>query len=195
VKLSHSFYEQKTALVAKNLLGQKLVRVYRGKRIAGIITETEAYLGVDDPACHSFGGRHTPRVKSLYLPGGHAYVYFVYGMHFCFNVVTGTSHHPEAVLIRSLEPAEGIEWMEKFRGQTNRKNLTTGPAKLCEALKIDRKCDGKNLLKNEIFIERGLTVSTKKIAATSRVGVAYAGKAAHWPLRFYIQDSEYVSKR
>jgi DNA-3-methyladenine glycosylase len=195
VKLSEDFYLQKTEVIARKLLGKKLVRIYRGQRIAGVITETEAYLGAEDRAAHSFGLRKTDRVQSMYLEGGHAYVYFIYGMHFCFNVVTRTSKHPEAVLIRALEPVEGIQWMERFRETKERKNLTTGPAKLCKALKITRDQDGESLRGGEIFIEDAPAVARNQIVTTARIGVDYAEEAAAWPLRFYLGGSQYISRK
>jgi DNA-3-methyladenine glycosylase len=194
-KLSEDFYLQKTEVIARKLLGKKLVRIYRGQRISGIITETEAYLGAEDRAAHSFGLRKTDRVQSMYLEGGHAYVYFIYGMHFCFNVVTRTSKHPEAVLIRALEPVEGIQWMERFRETKEHKNLTTGPAKLCKALKITRDQDGESLRGGEIFIEDAPAVARNQIVTTARIGVDYAEEAAAWPLRFYLGGSQYISRK
>ena len=108
-KLPLDFYRQKTAVVAKKLLGKTLVHIVNGQRISGIITETEAYLGTTDRACHTFGDRRTTRTEAMYLPGGHSYVYFIYGMYNCFNVVTRDEKSPEAVLIRALEPVDGIE--------------------------------------------------------------------------------------
>lgn len=189
-----SFYNRATERVAQDLLGKLLVRNYRGKRISGVITETEAYLGVTDPACHTFGGRNTARVRSMYLSGGHAYVYFTYGMHFCFNVVTRTEKHPEAVLIRSLEPREGIEFMRRQRGLLIEHRLTTGPAKLTQALGIDRKLDGAALWGSEIFIEN-LAPRPIQVLISPRVGIDYAGAAARWPLRFSIAGSKFLSRK
>lgn len=195
MKLPGSFYEQKTETVAQKLLGKKLVHIYKGQRISGLITETEAYLGLTDKACHSFGGKKTDRLSSMYLHGGHAYVYFIYGMYFCFNVVTRTCDHPEAVLIRSLQPLEGIAQMEVFRRQTNLKNLTTGPGKLCQALHINKELDQMSLTSKNIFIEDGFSVPKKNIVAKPRIGINYAEEAIDWPLRFYIKDNPYISKK
>ncbi len=191
--LSPRFYKRETEIVARELLGCRLVRVIDGVRLSGRIVETEAYLGIDDPACHTFGDRRTPRTKSMYLPGGHAYVYFIYGMHFCFNVVTRTEREPEAVLIRAIQPEEGIDEMMRRRKATGKSKaksvsaLTNGPAKLCQALGIDRSCDGLTLEGPEIFIERGSRkIVESEIHASPRVGVDYAGVAATWPLRFRV---------
>lgn len=193
--LPQSFYNQSTKTVAKKLLGKKLVRIYKGKRISGIITETEAYLGLIDKGAHSYGGKITERLKTMYLDGGHSYVYFIYGMYFCFNVVTRSPAHPEAVLIRALEPLEGIEYMKSFRRQDNLKNLTTGPGKLAQALKITKQLNGVSLRDEELFIEDREDIPRSKIIARPRIGIDYAEEAKDWPLRFYIKDSHFISKK
>jgi DNA-3-methyladenine glycosylase len=186
-KLPKKFFQQDTTKLARALLGKRLVRVYRGKRISGIIVETEAYLGKKDPAAHTFGGRRTERNRSMYLDGGHAYVYFIYGMHYCVNVVSKKKEEPEAVLIRALAPEENIS------------RSTNGPAKLCEALHITKKQDGLALFagaSKELFIEdTGLKISRKEIVTRSRVGVDYAGEAALWPLRFYLLGNAHISRK
>jgi len=194
-RLPRDFYLQNTKTLAQKLLGKKLVRIYKNKRISGIITETEAYLGLKDKACHSYGGKRTDRVIPLYMPGGFSYVYFIYGMHYCFNVVARPEGIPEAVLIRALEPTEGIEHMMKWRSTTDLKKLTTGPAKLCEALLIDKKLNAKDLLDDEIFIEDFKSVSSSNIVKSKRINIAYAEEAADWPLRYYIKNNLYISKK
>ena len=197
-KLSLSYYQRDTVTIARELLGQTLVHVVRGKRLSGKIVETEAYVGAIDRACHGFGFRRTERTRSLFQPGGNAYVYFIYGMHFCFNVVTSTADAPEAVLVRAVEPIEGVEWMRRFRDLrkgTPDIQLTNGPAKLCEALAIGRAQDRLSLAGDELFIEQAKTkVPNSSIIATPRIGVDYAREAAEWPLRFFMADSPYVSK-
>lgn len=193
-KLSSEFYRRNTQTVARQLLGKKLVHQVNGQRLSGLITETEAYLGIKDRACHSFGGRSTERIQSMYLDGGHAYVYFIYGMYFCFNVVTRSDRHPEAVLIRALEPLEGIEQMEINRNENNIKKLANGPGKLCLALDINKKQDGLSLLGDEIFIEDYQNVPRTKIVSRPRVGISSAQEAVLWPLRFYIKESKFISK-
>jgi DNA-3-methyladenine glycosylase len=160
-----------------------------GERIAGRIIETEAYLGIEDRACHTFGDRRTERTRSMYLPGGHAYVYLIYGLHYCFNVVTRSEKEPEAVLIRAVEPLEGVDFMRSRRRVRKDKDLANGPGKLCEALAIDRKCDGLSLNGEELFIERGKKIDPTLITASARVGVDYAGDHALWPLRFRIASA------
>ena len=193
---AESFYRQNTVDVARKLLGQRLVHIVDGKRLSGIIVETEAYLGAEDPACHTFEFRKSERNRSMYLTGGHSYVYQIYGLHYCFNVVTRTSKHPEAVLIRALAPDENIE-MQMQRRQTNRlENIASGPGKLCSALAIDRSCDGLALTKRPLFIERVRSrfLKDEDIVSSARVGVDYAGEAAAWPLRFSIREHNCVSK-
>ena len=190
------FYARETKLVARELLGKILYRSKNGVVTGGIITETEAYLGTRDSACHTYGGRRTERVASMYKNGGHAYVYFIYGMHFCFNVVTRDETKPEAVLIRALEPMEGSGVMRRRRGFSEGKpdrDLCSGPAKLCEAMAIDRSIDGLSLIGRTIWISEGSFQArpASKIVISKRVGVDYAlrpaGRPARdWPLRFRL---------
>lgn len=194
-RLGLKFFKQDTIKVAVQLLGQTLVRVIEnGSILKGRIVETEAYLGLKDSSCHSFGGRKTNRTKTMYLPGGHAYVYFTYGMHYCFNIVTGDATQPEAVLIRALEPLKGIREMKINRGLgKNHFNLTNGPAKLCQALKIDRNLNGESLTGNSIYIEKRRTVSFKELVIDNRIGLSPHFDSCYWPLRFYIKNTPYVS--
>jgi DNA-3-methyladenine glycosylase len=194
--LPRRFYTRNTVTVAKDLLGKKLVHMVGAKRLSGLIVEVEAYLGEKDAAAHTYRGRRTERNEAMYMVGGHAYVYFVYGMHWCLNAVTGKADEPHAVLIRALEPVEGIEIMQKNRGVTKLTNVASGPAKLCQAFGIDKDHYGADLTKRgRLFIEEaGVRVPRKKIQVTPRIGVAYAGTAARWPLRFYIADNPHVSK-
>lgn len=189
-KLNQSFYLQPTLKVARELLGKIIVRQLDGKILAGRIVETEAYVGENDPACHAYGGM-TPRNKIMYLPGGHAYVYFTYGMHYCFNVVTEKEGFPAAVLIRAVEPIEGIEIMKKFRNTDDIYNLTNGPAKFCQAFKIDKSLNGVSLLGDEIFIiDPGIEMQFK-IGRIQRIGIS-VGTDKKW--RFFIQGNPFVSK-
>ncbi|MEM7230292.1 MAG: DNA-3-methyladenine glycosylase [Planctomycetota bacterium] len=184
--------------VARRLLGQRLVRVVDGERRSGIIVEVEAYLGAEDRAAHTFGGRRTPRNASMYRAGGHAYVYFVYGMHHCMNVVCGAEGEGIAVLIRALEPDEGLDAMREARPKSRRDvDLCAGPARLTAALAIDRAQDGTNLLTSEhVFIERvrQRALPARRIVACPRVGVDYAGVWARRPLRFLIDGHPCVSR-
>jgi DNA-3-methyladenine glycosylase len=199
-RLGRSFFRRDPVTLAKALLGQRLVRMHDGHRLAGIIVETEAYLGVPDKAAHTFGGRNTARVASMWKEGGTAYVYFTYGMHYCMNVVAGDEGDPVAVLLRALEPVEGLERMRENRGAriTKDTQLCSGPARLCEALAIDRELDGTDLtMSDALFIEqvRARPLSDRQIVKAPRVGVHYAGEWASKPLRFYMRDSAHVSKK
>lgn len=187
------FYRRNTESVARELIGKKLVHLKNSEITSGLIIETEAYLGIKDPACHTYGGRKTERVKSMYLNGGFSYVYFIYGMHYCFNVVTQTPEQPEAVLIRALYPLDGIEIMRARRQTFLEKNLCSGPAKLCKAMSIDRSSDGLSLKGPELWIENSVPFEDiqKYIKRSSRIGIDYAGEAKNWPLRFSI-DSKHM---
>ena len=191
-------YNDDPITVARRLLGQRLVRVLDGRRLAGTIVEVEAYLGAADKAAHTFGGRRTRRNQSMYLGGGHAYVYFTYGMHHCLNAVCGRVDEGVAVLLRAVEPTEGIELMFARRPRAKRpRDLCSGPGKLTEALALDRGLDGADLrLSGELFIERlrARALPWHRIARTPRVGVAYAAEWARRPLRFHIKDCPYVSR-
>lgn len=191
-----SFYRRDTITVARQLLGQRLVHVVNGQRLSGRIVETEAYLGLNDRACHSFGGRRTTRVESMYLEGGHAYVYLIYGMHYCFNVVTRDTSHPEAVLIRALEPDENIEAQRRNRPVRRDVDLSNGPGKLCRALDVDKRLDGSPLHGPDIFVERTARnfLRESEIIASPRIGVDYAGADALRLLRFSIRNNPYVSR-
>jgi DNA-3-methyladenine glycosylase len=189
-KLRREFYNRPTLKVAKELLGKYLLVHKRGKTLSGKIVEAEAYIGSDDPACHASRGV-TPRNRVMFGPPGHAYIYFTYGMYHCLNLVTEKEGFPAAVLIRALEPDQGVELMMRRRGTKNIKNLSSGPGKLCQALSLDRSLNGEDLCSGTIWVEdRGEKAG--KIKSTSRIGVTN-GKNKKW--RFYIPDSEFVSKR
>ncbi len=181
--------------VARNLLGQQLVRIEGGRRLAGIIVEVEAYLGERDRAAHTYGGRRTPRNESMYLGGGHVYVYFTYGMHHCMNVVCGERDEGVAVLLRAIEPTEGLDLMFARRAAAKRpRDLCSGPAKLTRAFGIDRSQDGLDLrVSRELFIERRRGRAT--ITSTPRIGVDYAGPWAKRRLRFLISGNVHLSRR
>jgi len=196
--LPFSFYEPSAEFVAPKLLGHFLLRrTPDGKWAGGAIVETEAYLA-NDPACHGFR-RETKRNRSMYGPPGRAYVYFIYGNYFCFNTVCAHRGVAEAVLIRAIEPTFGKEWMRKNRPVTKPRDLTSGPSKLCLALRIEREFDGADLcsLNSKLIIAKN--PSLKKflrergpMITTTRIGLSVA---EHMPLRFYLDGSEFVSKR
>jgi len=205
------FFSTDPATLAQKLLGQRLVRVLdSGERLAGTIVETEAYLGVEDRAAHTFGGRRTPRNEAMYGAAGTAYVYFTYGMHHCMNVVAGRLEEPVAVLIRALEPTEGLGAMRGLRSGPRRSvklgkakaglredELCSGPARLCQALAIDRQLNGIDLTTDSrLWIERARRVDPGglEVRMTARVGVEYAGVWADKKLRWFVDGNRHVSR-
>jgi DNA-3-methyladenine glycosylase len=201
-----SFFARDAESLARDLLGQRLVRVLEnGTRLAGLIVETEAYLGVQDRAAHSFGGRRTARVEAMYARPGTAYVYFTYGMHHCFNIVCGREGEPVAVLVRALEPTEGLEAMARNRADSRKGPITTamaptalcsGPARLCQALAIGRAQNCLDLVSDpELSVEIARTgaLDGKLVRQSARVGVGYAEEWAARPLRWYLADNPNVS--
>lgn len=196
MKIQREFYvRSNTIRIAKELLGKLLVVPdEQGNRVSGMIVEVEAYMGVTDRAAHSYGGRRTPRNEITYSLGGHAYVFFIYGMYNQLNVVTGSKEHPHVVLIRALEPVEGLEKMRERRGQMPDKNLTSGPGKLCIAMDIDRNLNGEDLLGERIWLEDFKKFPAKDIAAGKRIGIDYAAEDAEKPWRFWVRDNTFVSK-
>lgn len=194
-KLPCSFYLRPTLTVAKELLGKYLVRKLGGKLLVGKIVEVEAYLGQKDPASHAYRGK-TKRNEVMFWKGGHLYVYFTYGMHFCANVVTREKGVSEAVLIRAVEPIEGIEIMRENREFTRDDwdywNLANGPAKLCEAFGIQREQNGIDLLGDEIFIASGGTVPKSLIGSSTRIGIKSATDK-RW--RFFVEGNKFVSRK
>jgi len=188
--LPRFFYARDTKEVAKDLLGKILVRKLAEGTIKGKIVETEAYYGQEDPASHAFRGR-TERAKIMWGIPGTAYVYLIYGMYYLFNIVTEKKEKAGAVLIRALDPQEGIGLMKKMRKTDEIKNLTNGPGKLTQAFAITSKEHKQDLLSGPLVIEEGIKEEFK-IISTARVGVNAGGQAK---LRFYIKGNEFVSKR
>lgn len=201
-KLERSFYLQDTITTARELLGKYLVHETGSGRRAGIIVETEAYTGVEDKACHAYEWKRTPRNEVMYGIGGTAYIYFIYGMYYCFNVVTGAEDNPCAVLIRALEPVEGLDAMAQARlgkayeelDSSRKISLTNGPGKLCGALGITKSQNGLDLCGDELYICSGPAVPIS-IKATPRVNIGYAGEFTDKPWRFYLENNKYVSKK
>lgn len=196
-RLSLDFYRQEDVVgLAQQLLGKTLYTNVNGQLVGGIITETEAYDGVADKACHAYGGRRTPRTATLYEAGGITYVYLCYGIHHLLNVVSGAENDPQAVLIRAVEPILGIDTMLERRKMTSLLPRTTaGPGALSQAFAIDRTLNAQSLLGNDIWIEdTKLVIPNHQIVATPRIGVAYAQEHALWPFRFYIRGNKYISK-
>jgi DNA-3-methyladenine glycosylase len=195
-KLPREFYTRPNVVtVARDLLGKLLVVPDKnGNRVSGTIVETEAYRGPLDRAAHSYGGRRTKRTETMYGIGGTAYVFFVYGMYNQFNVVTNVAEAPHAVLIRALEPMEGIEPMRQRRHGQPDHNLTNGPGKLCIALGIDRRLDAADLLGDEVWIEDAARIPRSRIISGPRVGIDYAEEWVDKPWRFWIKNNPFVSR-
>ena len=190
--LPAGFFARDTVRVARDLLGCILESHVRGAVTAGRIVEVEAYLGPHDPAAHGYGGRRTARNDRLFGPPGIAYVYFTYGMHWCCNAVTERDGYPSAVLIRALEPLSGFATMKRRRGRSRLLDLCSGPSKLCAALGITGALNGVSLGSGRLRILRGTgRLRPSGVTSGPRIGIS---RAADWPLRFYLKDSEWVSK-
>ena len=183
-RLARAFYARDTLIVARALLGQRLVRSVDGQRCSGLISEVEAYTGPDDEASHAF--RRTPRSAIMYGPPGHAYVYFIYGANFCMNAVAKSAEQAAgAVLLRAILPQEGIDLMRQRRGAVPDRHLTDGPGKLCKALAIDRTLYGADLTTSaELVIEEGLDVPEAEVSQSARIGVVGDDLALARPWRF-----------
>ena len=197
MKLPFSYYlNQDVIFLAKNLLGKVLFTEIEGKVTAGIITETEAYFGIQDKASHAYGGRRTDRTETLYNQGGISYVYLCYGIHNLFNIVTSVKDEPHAVLIRAIEPLIGKEIMEYRRNiPASKAAISAGPGSAAKALGIDRSFNKKDLTGEEIWVEdHGIRYTPDEIIATPRVGVEYAKEDALLPWRFFVKGNKYVSK-
>ena len=189
-KTPRSFYFRPTLTVAKDLLGQFIVRNYRGRKLIGKIVEVEAYRGSIDPASHAYRGK-TKRNEVMFREGGHLYVYFTYGMHFCANVVTQKEGIAEAVLIRGVEPLFGLEVMKRLRGRNvSTVNLTNGPAKFCQAFGIERRHNGLSLLGNEVFLVHRRRIPRSKLGVSTRIGIRN-GVDKKW--RFFVKGNPWVS--
>jgi DNA-3-methyladenine glycosylase len=184
--LSAEFFGRPAELVARELLGAIVVSRVGGALTAGRIIETEAYLGYDDPASHGYRHRRNARNAALFGPPGWWYVYLSYGIHWCANLVCQEAGHASAVLLRALEPLEGLDTMRRRRGGVDDRQLCSGPGRLCQALGIPRVLDGVAMADSDVVVTAGTPTAGLRIAATPRIGVT---KAADWPLRFVIQES------
>ena len=181
-KLTHNFYNRDTTQVAQDLLGKYLVHHHQGQEQIAKIVETEAYLGPHDLAAHSARGR-TPRTEVMFGPGGYAYVYLIYGMYYCMNVVTESEGHASAVLLRAVEPIQNIH------------TRTQGPGLLCKAMGITKLLNAEDMMSEHFYIAEAELVEHMEIVARPRIGVDYAGEWAKSLLRFYVKDNLYVSKK
>jgi DNA-3-methyladenine glycosylase len=201
--IQQDFYARPTLTVARELLGQRLVRQLDEQRLSGLIVETEAYIGPDDSASHAYHQRNSSRAGVMFGPPGRTYVYFIYGMHFMLNIVTEPQSFPAAVLIRAIEPQEGIDLMQTNRSPNHRliaatpHRLTSGPAKLCQALKIDKELNNWDVtLGQKLWLEPAAAIPDTAVMTGPRIGIDYAqpeDRVAPW--RFWVRDNRFVSKR
>lgn len=204
-RLSREFYDGDTVEIARKLLGKYLVRrLDDGQLLVGRITETEAYVGRCDKACHAYGYKKTARTATLFAPPGTAYIYLIYGMYHCLNFVTEPEGEPAAVLLRSVEPVHGEETMYRLRYEDKpmtpyrRKNFLNGPGKICKAFSLSRDCDGMDLTGNTLFLcdsleELGLQetkIGRERICTGPRIGIDYAEEARDFPWRFWLEKEE-----
>jgi DNA-3-methyladenine glycosylase len=189
--LTKEFYIRETPIVARELLGKLIWRnTDKGMMVARIV-ETEAYLAENDPACHAFY-KKTKKNEKMFEEGGISYVYFIYGCYFCLNIVTGQKDRGEAVLIRALEPIDGIKIMKEFRPVEKERELTNGPGKLCKALNINIDDNGIDVIKSKkLFLSEDINFKDTEIVVTTRIGIT---KGTELPLRFYLMNNKYVSK-
>ncbi len=204
-KLPREFYTRGDTLkIAQDLLGKLLVIPNAtGERVSGMIVETEAYLGETDKAAHSYGNRRTTRTETMFAVGGTAYIFFIYGMYFQFNVVAGAIDTPHAILIRAVEPIENVEIMRIRRNAKRKnsnqkmldKNLTSGPGKLCIALGIDKTFNSEDLLGDKVWLEDFKTFPDSEISSGKRIGIDYAEEFAEKPWRFWTKDNLFVSRK
>ena len=192
MKLDRKFYQRSGLIVARELIGKKLVHCSAEGVTSGIIVEAEAYMGAEDAAAHSYKNLRTKRTEAMFNTGGHAYIYLIYGMYLCFNVVANVKDVPEAVLIRALEPVEGIDLMKQRRNKSKLRDLCSGPGKLTQALGINKSHYNADLCGDELFIE-ATTDNKFEIAASKRINVDYAGEAANYPWRFTMKGNKYIS--
>lgn len=195
-KVPLSFYSRKDVVkIAKELLGKIIVTHFDGVVTLGRIVETEAYAGIIDKASHSFGGKRTARNEHMYSPPGTAYVYICYGMHHMMNIVTNEKEIPDAVLIRAIEPLEGIDWMLQRTGKKKLdRTITRGPGNVGKALGIFKHHSGLHLLDEEIYLlDDGQKIPDENIGSSKRIGVESAGEDALLPYRFFVRKNKYVS--
>ncbi|WP_295667180.1 DNA-3-methyladenine glycosylase [uncultured Mucilaginibacter sp.] len=197
MKLPESYYHNDDVVaLSRDLLGKYIFTCIDGLKTGGYIVETEAYKGIVDKASHAYGNRKTPRTQTMFMLGGISYVYLCFGIHEMFNIVTSAEGQPHAILIRAINPTEGVDIMLHRRNMPALKpNITSGPGSVAKALGISRKINALSLQSNEIWLEdNGLTFEDEKIASVPRVGVSYAAEDALLPYRFYVKGNPYVSK-
>lgn len=194
MKINRNFYNRDGLTVSEELLGKTLVHITEEGITKGKIVEVEAYMGAQDKAAHSYGNLRSERTKIQYGEGGYAYVYLIYGMHICMNIVANRETIPEAILIRALEPLEGIDLMKKRRKTDNIKLLCNGPGKLSQAMGITKENYGDDLCGETLYLEDGIVIPKSKILKSKRINIDYAEEARDYLWRFTIKDNPYVSK-
>lgn len=195
---TREFFARSALEVARDLIGNELVHVSAEGTVAGVIVETEAYCGTEDPASHTYGGRRTPRNETMWGPPGHTYVYPIYGKYHCLNLVCATEGVPEAVLIRAARPTVGVDLMAARRDialgeERDRRRLCSGPSRLCISFGIDRIMNGMDLCGRGLFVTEGR--SEMQVVTSARIGIDYAEEARWWPWRFLAKGDPYVSRR
>lgn len=195
-RLDRSFFARPALEIAPDLLGKRLVHHTAEGTFSGIVVETEAYGGTTDPASHAYKGRRTKRNEVMWGPAGHAYIYPIYGIYLCFNVVGGVDGSPEGVFLRAVKPCDGVDLMARNRGmildERNIRRIANGPSKLCIAFNITRELNGVDIITGPLYFTSGECID--EVTASRRIGVDYAGKGAEYPWRFLIRDSEFVSR-
>jgi DNA-3-methyladenine glycosylase len=197
MKIPESYYHSNDVVaISRDLLGKYIFTCIGGVKTGGYIVETEAYNGIIDKASHAYGNRKTPRTQTMFMQGGIAYVYLCYGIHEMFNIVTSVEGQPHAILIRAINPTEGIYTMLHRRNMLVAKpNITSGPGSVAKALGISRKINTFSLQGKDIWLEdNGLTFPDESISSVPRIGVSYAAEDALLPYRFYVKGNPYVSK-
>jgi DNA-3-methyladenine glycosylase len=197
-KLSRKFYVRPARKIARDLLGKFIVRKIGRKKIIGKIVETEAYVGPEDKASHAYCGKITERNKAEYMTGGHIYIYLVYGMHWQLNISTGSEGDPECVLLRALEPIDIGKDSSKLKTQNSKlKIVPNGPGKLCRYLKLDKSFYGEDVTTSRRIwlVDRNEKIKDSKIVSAARIGIDYAEEWVEKPLRFYIKNNSFVSRK
>lgn len=202
-KLTREFYNRSSLDIAKDLLGKYLVHIVDGVEVIGKMVETEAYMGPSDKAAHSYNNRRTKRTEVMFGPPGFAYVFAIYGMYSCMNIVTEEVDKPQAVLIRALEPIAGLEKMAELRYRKNLLNctkreiigLTNGPGKLCKAMDITTINSRDDLCGDSLYVLESLPTQQEQVISTTRININYAEEAILYPWRFYIKENKYVSQK
>lgn len=191
--LNREFYLRDVNTVSKDLLGKLLVHETAGGILSGMIVETEAYSGLDDAAAHSYPNLRTARTEIQFHNGGYVYMYLIYGMHYCFNIVANLPEIPQAVLVRALEPVSGIDQMMRNRNTNNPVNLCNGPGKLCKALELNKSHYGADLCGGSLYIREYKQIRPADIALSARINVEYAGEDKNLLWRYTVKNNKYVS--